>query len=456
METQPILTVGELTARIRGLLETHFSFVGVVGEISNLRRPASGHYYFTLKDQKAQLKGVLFRMQQRYLQELPRDGMEVLCRGRISVYEPRGDYQLIVDTMEPRGAGELRIAFERLKQQLEEEGLFATSLKKKLPLLPDHITVVTSPQGAAVHDFIRVARKRCPAVSIGVFPVSVQGPESVDQIVTALTQINRHQATDIIVLCRGGGSLEDLWSFNDEKTIRAIHASEIPVVSAVGHEVDHTLADLAADLRAPTPSAAAELLVPEAGILQRRLEEIRQRLATLLISRIRGYHESIAMQHRILGKMQQPLAHFLLRLDYAATGLETGMRAKLASAGRQMEAQEVRIRTANPLTVLHRDHRQVENLSHRLARAIKTSLADRWSSFRRATALLEAVSPLSTLARGYAVVRGPLPNKGIITDEAQVRPGDQVEVTLHQGRLLCEVCARHGDEQKIKNHTSQE
>ncbi len=437
MNNQRILTVGELSSRIRALLETHFSFVCVVGEISNFRRPSSGHWYFTLKDRQAALKAVLFRMQQRYVRKMPVDGMEVICRGRISLYEPRGDYQIIVDTIEPRGAGELQLALEQLKAKLAAEGIFAESLKKKPPLLPQHITVVTSPQGAAIHDFIRIARSRSRAVTIAVYPVAVQGPGSADEIAAAIGRINREVSTDIIVLCRGGGSLEDLWSFNEEQTIRAIHASKIPVVSAIGHEIDHTLADLAADLRAPTPSGAAEMLIPEGEALRMRILQLRERLASLLRLRLQAHGERIGMHKRMLGRMQQPLSHFFLRLDYAVTALENALNTRIGSGTRRLETLETRLRAANPLSQLRQEEQELANLRHRIIQAMTTELEKRRTRFHHAAQLLDAVSPLSILSRGYAVVMGPLPQKKVIRDESQLRPGDRIEVLLQRGRLHC-------------------
>lgn len=247
MNTKRIFSVSELTSSIKSMLEGRFPFISVAGEISNLRRPASGHLYFTLKDDRAQIKTVLFKTQQRYLEKTPRDGQMVVCQGRLTVYEPRGDYQLIVDAMDFHGAGALQLAFEQLKKKLAAEGLFDQEDKKPLPALPRHITLVTSPTGAAVHDFIRIAQSRYPQIRIAVFPVAVQGDAAAGEIQEAILEINNQMHTDIIVLCRGGGSIEDLWAFNDEQLAREIRYSNIPVVSAVGHEIDFTIADFAAD-----------------------------------------------------------------------------------------------------------------------------------------------------------------------------------------------------------------
>ena len=277
MSNSRIFTVSEINDSIRGILEVQFPFVSVAGEISNLRQPLSGHCYFTLKDERTQIRAVLFKMQQRYLSSKPADGQMVICHGRISVYEARGEYQLIVDTIDLHGTGIMQLEFEKLKHKLAAEGLFDQDVKTQLPFLPEHITLVTSPKGAAVHDFIRIAQARCPTTKIAVFPVSVQGNQAAGEISRAITAINNHLSTDIIVLCRGGGSLEDLWTFNEEKVARAIAGSTIPIVSAIGHEIDYTIADFVADLRAPTPSGAAEMLLPETQALKSQINELQNR-----------------------------------------------------------------------------------------------------------------------------------------------------------------------------------
>ncbi|MBN2106659.1 MAG: exodeoxyribonuclease VII large subunit, partial [Deltaproteobacteria bacterium] len=257
-----IFTVAELTRHIRDTLESAYPDVWVEGEISNLRIPSSGHCYFTLKDEAAQLRVVMFRMQARLLRFTAEDGLKVICRGRINVYEQRGEYQLVADMLEPRGVGSLQLAFEQLKNRLAGEGLFAEERKKPLPFLPARIAVITSPTGAAVRDIIRIIHRRFPSVAILVVPVRVQGDEAPEEIARAIETVNQRGLGDVIIVGRGGGSLEDLWAFNTETVARAIAASALPVISAVGHETDTTIADFAADLRAPTPSAAAELVVP--------------------------------------------------------------------------------------------------------------------------------------------------------------------------------------------------
>ncbi|MBW2328629.1 MAG: exodeoxyribonuclease VII large subunit, partial [Deltaproteobacteria bacterium] len=352
MNNQKTFSVSELTTAIKSMLEGRFPFINVVGEISNLRQPGSGHLYFTLKDDRAQIKTVLFKMQQRYLEKQPCDGQMVVCRGRISVYEPRGDYQLIVDALDFHGAGALQLAFEQLKTKLAVEGLFDQADKKKLPPLPRHITLVTSPTGAAVHDFIRIARRRYPQVRISIYPVAVQGDTAAGEIREAIVAINSQVDTDIIVLCRGGGSIEDLWAFNNEQLARTIHDSTIPVVSAVGHEIDFTIADLAADLRAPTPSAAAEMLLPDSSILGDRIAELARRLRHSMQSRLDRYQDQLALYRQQLGGATQPLDTLMLRLDHLAGNMEHAMQDLLTTRQVRLNELESRLQQNNPLQVL--------------------------------------------------------------------------------------------------------
>jgi exodeoxyribonuclease VII large subunit len=397
--SQHLFSVAELAAAARSVLEGCFAFVSVAGEISGLRQPVSGHLYFTLKDEDAQLKAVLFRMQRRFLERQPKDGDQVICRGRLSVYEQRGDCQLIVDGLDFQGAGSQHLAFERLKRRLAEEGLFDEAKKKPLPPFPAHITLVTSPSGAAAHDFIRVASGRRPQTRISVYPASVQGDKAPAELREALAEINRLAAlgrmnTDIIVLCRGGGSFEDLAAFNDERLARAIRQSALPVVSAVGHEIDVTIADLAADLRAPTPSAAAEMLLPDKAALADQAAALARRL-------------------------------------------RQAMTALLAEKQARLERLEHRLRQQSPAQALAVQEQKLAGLERRLTQAMDRLISGKEQSLARAAGLLDAVSPLATLARGYAVARKS--NGTLITAAAQAELGEEIEILLRQGRLRCAV-----------------
>ncbi len=439
MDDRRILTVSELNSSIRSLLENRFPFISVAGEISNLHRPYSGHFYFTLKDESAQIKAVLFKMQQRYLAEVPKDGKHVVCRGRISVYEPRGDYQLIVDTIDFHGAGALQQAFELLKRTLAAEGLFDEHLKRSLPRLPRHITLVTSPRGAAVHDFIRVATRRYPSIQLAIYPVAVQGEQAATEMIQALDDINAGLATDIIVLCRGGGSMEDLWAYNDEQLARAIRKSTLPVVSAVGHEIDFTIADFAADLRAPTPSGAAELLVPEHATLQRNVDLCRTRLRRIMQQRIEQYRQRLLLARQQLETMPHPLDKLLLRVDQMSLSLELSIKTLLAGKRQSLDGTASRLQQYNPAHRLALNSQRLNGLHRRLRHAVNQLVQTRQEQFGRATGVLHAVSPLATLARGYAIVRKTGARKKIVTSESQVAIGETVEVVLHHGELQCRV-----------------
>lgn len=439
MDGSRIFTVTEINASIRGILESRFPFVSVAGEISNLRQPFSGHLYFTLKDEQSQIKAVLFKIQQRYVSDTLVDGQSVVCRGRISVYEPRGDYQLIVDAVDFHGAGALQLEFDKLKKRLAAEGLFDQSRKKTIPPFPRHVILITSPKGAAVHDFIRVARRRSPAVQISVFPVAVQGSQAAGEIVDGLAAVNRHFTGCVIVLCRGGGSLEDLWTFNEEKVARAIAASEMPVVSAVGHETDFTIADFAADLRAPTPSAAAELILPDSGVLKSRVNQLRMRLLRKMTARLDIAEHRVAINVHRLGIVQRQFDRQALQLDHAAAYLERGFKTALAHYLNALNMSEQKLRLYSPVAQLQLQNQQLTNLTRRLLVAEKSVIGACGDSLTRAAGLLDAVSPLSTLARGYSIVREGVAGGKVITDYRQVRKGDRIGVVLHKGFLACTI-----------------
>jgi len=446
-DRKKIYRVSELTRSVKAMLEGRFSCISVAGEISGLRRPASGHMYFTLKDDQARIKTVLFRTQRRYLERRPREGDMVVCLGRLSVYEPRGDYQLIVDALDFHGEGAMRLAFERLKTRLAAEGLFDQEAKKPLPPLPDHLILVTSPGGAAVHDFIRIAHKRYPPVRISVYPAAVQGEHAAGELRRAVVDINRHHAAgrlmaDGIVLCRGGGSVEDLEAFNDEELAREIRGSDIPVVSAVGHEIDFTIADLAADLRAPTPSGAAEMLLPDHAALADHVDGTARRLRHAMRAKLDRYQERTAMHRQRLTGALHPVDTLTLRLDHLAGNMEHAMRTDLADRKSRLDSLRHRLRQNNPSLVLALHQHRTEEMRRRLRRIGDRLIRGKEQELARAAGLLEAVSPLATLARGYAVARKRSEVSGrqvVITGTEQVRAGETIEVLLRRGRLECAV-----------------
>jgi len=439
MSSTRIFTVSELNASIRGLLEVQFPFVSVAGEISNLRQPMSGHCYFTLKDDQSQIRAVLFKMQQRYLPTEPADGRMAICRGRISVYEPRGEYQLIVDTVDFHGTGIMQLEFERLKQKLAAEGLFDRETKKPLPFFPEHVTLVTSPRGAAVHDFIRVARTRCPQVKIAVYPVSVQGDTAAAEMVKALADINEKLPTDVIVLCRGGGSVEDLHAFNEEKLARAIHGSTAPVVSAVGHEIDFTIADFAADLRAPTPSGAAEIILPDTATTRLQVQQIKLRQERFIELLLERSGQRVATCRQRLAVLRHPLDHLAMKLDHAELNLHRSLRSMLLANRNRLGDAAQRLSMHDPATRLHVLEQKLAGLRLRLFLAARSCLKSRGDSLAGAAALLDAVSPLATLARGYAIARTAPPGRNVITDAGQVKTGEKILVTLYRGSLECRI-----------------
>ena len=432
-----IQTVAELTRSIRGLLETSYSMVTVTGEISNLRRPASGHLYFTLKDADAQLRAVLFRAQQRYLACTPADGLEVLCRGRISVYEPRGEYQLIIDFMDGKGAGLLRIAFDRLKAKLEAEGLFAPERKRPLPFLPRRIALVTSPQGAAVRDFLTQAAQRCPATSISIMPVRVQGDGAAAEIAQAIAELNRLRRWDIIILCRGGGSLEDLWAFNEEELARAVAASEIPVVSAVGHEVDFTITDFVADLRAPTPTAAAQMIFPEQEALINAINEFDRRLAAALNRHLLDARRQLLSAQRLLGDPSRLLAQHNLRLDHFQAELGHALRYRLHRHRERLGHCQAILQQRDPRRELAGQRSRLQAGVIRLNFLINKIMTEKHSRLSRNAAILDAVSPLAVLGRGYAIPRRA--EGTVLRSTRQARINDEISLTLHDGSLECTV-----------------
>ena len=442
LPTPRILTVTELTRSIRGILETELPFVTVSGEISNLRKPYSGHMYFTLKDDSSQLKAVLFKQQQKYLRKLPEDGQQVICRGRISVYEPRGEYQLIIDYLERLGVGELQIAFENLKQKLADEGLFDRVQKKEIPDFPSRIALVTSPKGAALFDFLKVALHRFPSQPIEIFPVRVQGKEAAPEICGALETLNQLKRSDIIVLCRGGGSIEDLWPFNEESVARSIHASDIPVVSAIGHEIDFTIADFVADLRTPTPTAAAEAVVPSRQILSEHVRRLKLLLARTVSQTIQDKRHRVTMQQSRLGDPRSLITHNLLHLDNIYSSLVHNYRKCLYGLTIQLGYLSGKLHKLSPVQQLTYKQKWTRELGRRLQNVMLQNLDRKRNQLTAATTILDAISPLGVLGRGYAVVRsGPKekPPGELIRSIKQVDVGKNLEIILQEGKLDCEV-----------------
>jgi exodeoxyribonuclease VII large subunit len=437
-----IFTVSQISRSIRNLLEGEFRFVRVCGEISNLSRPFSGHSYFTLKDEGAQLRAVLFKGQQRFLATEICDGQQVICHGRISVYEPRGDYQLIVDTVDFQGSGLLQKQFEELKRRLAAEGLFDEKRKKIIPPFPRKITLITSPSGAAVHDFLKIWRNRGWKATIQIFPVRVQGAGAAEEIARAITRVNKKLDTELIVLCRGGGSLEDLWAFNEERVARAIAGSVLPIVTGIGHEVDFTIADFCADLRAPTPTGAAEQIIPDLSLLQKEILFSQKQLVTLLLKKIDSYSRQVSQNRRLLGDLGMILSHFTQRIDHTTSSLTGSMERLLQQRNLTLERIMARIQRQSPSNRITLQSQRLRHATDKLMQRLQALLQQKNAIFSTQAALLESVSPLATLARGYAIVKRKKIEKNqkeIITRSDQTHPGEQIEILLHSGRLECEI-----------------
>jgi exodeoxyribonuclease VII large subunit len=434
-----IFTVSDLTARIRELLFKNFTDIIVQGEISNCRLASSGHIYCTLKDERAQVRCVFFKQQQRGMKFHPEDGLQVMVRGSISVYEARGEYQIYVESLEPVGRGALQLAFEQLKKCLEVEGLFDAAKKKPLPLLPSRIGLVTSSAGAAVRDVVRILKRRFPNVHLTLYPVRVQGAEAAGEIVEALRFFSRKRVVDVILLVRGGGSLEDLWSFNEESVARAIAASVIPVISGVGHETDFTIADFVADVRASTPSAAAELVVQTRREFDKHVADLQEALGSLIRYRLLEYSRRV---HELAGRrgFRRPvdlLRQRRQRADELTARVGSGLRARLDFSRRRFAAAHLRIRSFDFRAKMSALRLRLQTRGHDLRAQADRLLRLKRQHLERLSLQLQERSPLKVLERGYAIATDAEGN--VLRDASQVAVGDSVSVRLHRGRLNTEV-----------------
>jgi exodeoxyribonuclease VII large subunit len=436
MQTErTIYSVSELNLTIRTLLESEFPLLWVEGEISNFSQPASGHMYFTLKDSNAQVRCAMFKNRGMYLRFKPANGMQVLIRAKVGLYEARGEFQLVAEHMEEAGAGALQRAFNELKAKLSAQGLFDAARKKELPTLPAKIGVITSPTGAAIRDVLSVLRRRFPAIPVLVYPVPVQGEGSAQKIAAAIKLASQRKECDVILLVRGGGSLEDLWSFNEEIVARAIVACDIPIVCGVGHETDVTIADFAADMRAPTPSAAAELVSPDQSRYLQTFSRHEQRLQQLMRSKLQQlaqqldwlkqslerYHpiNRIAEQtfelHELIKRLKQSWQYFFTRQQY------------------QLERLTSRLHGTSPIHAIKQNQQHLAALQHRLLQSLPQQLTKKRQQLASLSRTLHAVSPLQTLGRGYAIASDQHGNT--LTNSQQVKVGDEVHIRLHRGRV---------------------
>ncbi len=443
-----IFTVSKLTREIKTLVEEHFTLVWITGEISNLSLPASGHAYFSLKDPNAVISGVMFRNQLRRLRFNPENGMKIIGMGRLSLYEPRGSYQLIFEHMEPSGAGALQAAFEQLKHKLALEGLFEADRKQRLPFLPGKITIITSPTGAVIQDIINVSRRRFSNIPLEIVPVRVQGDGADLEIAAAIALVNQRADSDLIIVARGGGSLEDLAAFNSETVARALFNSAIPVISAVGHETDFTIADFVADVRAPTPSAAAELALPEKSALFSRLTELKAFLVRAMGQRQSGVRERLLELTARLRDPKRSVDDLRFKLEDLESRM-AGLVQKKTAAGRERLDWFTHALLANSPQRMVTKEREAVNAHSTLVVTAMTATLERYrGQINELTARLEALSPMGVLDRGYSITR-TLPEKTILMDSTGIEIDRSVEVILARGRLYCQVKEINGKEKNV-------
>ena len=437
-QSPTVYTVSELTRCIKTILEQEFPLVWLSGEISNLRTPVSGHHYFTLKDQQAQINAVIFKGPAKRLKYRIENGLSVVGLGRLSVYEPRGTYQILFEHLEPKGIGALQLAFDQLKKRLEEEGLFAAHHKKKLPALPRKIHIITSPTGAVVHDTIQIIQRRFPNMPIVVIPTRVQGDTAENDIIAAIDVLNRQPDAEIGILARGGGSLEDLQPFNSERLARAIFHSMVPIVSAVGHETDFTIADFVADLRAPTPSAAAEITVPEKHRLHHQIQEMTSRLARQIGSDITHHRSELDRLSRRLRDPKRQVQELRLKLDHNNQQLLRRFRYRVENKRMALDHVTTRLYRIPIQGKLLYYRQKLEQIDSNLKKIIGIQIIKKQAQKQTLTLQLAALNPQNVLRRGYSIVRS-LPEKQVVKTSKSVTINQHVEIQLSAGTLLCRV-----------------
>jgi len=438
--SEHIFSVSQLNREAKRLLANHFLNVQVKGEISNLSLPSSGHYYFTLKDAQAQIRCAMFKGQQQRLRFKPANGNLVVATAQVSLYEPRGDYQLVVEQLEEAGDGALRLAYERLKQKLLLEGLFEQNRKKPLPQLPTQIGVITSASGAAIHDILSVLKRRFPAIPVLIYPVAVQGESAKFEISAALAAANKQALVDVIILARGGGSLEDLWAFNEEIVARAVAASGIPVISAVGHEVDFSIADFVADLRAPTPSAAAECAVPDQSAWLNRFLAIERQLTRQMQDKLQQQQLHLTWLNKAL-QTQHPgekLQRNAQRLDELEQRLNRATQAGLELRSQRLALNTQRLHGQQPLASIHSYRQQLNYLQQRLSRSMHMKMTTLKNRQHATAQTLHAISPLATLERGYAIVQRH-DSSQLVKSVKQLAKLELFDIRMADGRIVSRV-----------------
>jgi exodeoxyribonuclease VII large subunit len=451
IETQSepqVFSVSEINQAIRGMLESNYNLVWLKGEISNFKPHSSGHFYFSLKDQKAQINAVMFRQHNSRLGFKPQDGMEVLVRGKITVYEPRGTYQIFCELMDPVGLGALQMAYEQLKRKLENEGLFDLKRKRPLPSFPTKVVIVTSPTGAAIKDMLNVLGRRFRALDITLIPVSVQGEKAPREIIDGIELANKIGGYDVMIVGRGGGSIEDLWAFNNENVCRAIAASQIPIVSAVGHEIDFTLADFVADLRAPTPSAAAELIVKNVADLCQALEEDRKRLLNLTVQGLRRRREMLSHIEARVVDPQRRIQDAVIRCDELVERLTQSSQRK--ADGLRMKIDLLRERLGTPRDRINRIRQQLDLANVQLQSSNSRIIELKWSQLQYLNGKMDSLSPLKVVERGFALVTA---DGKIVRDHKQIKVGDELSLKFARGeaKAIVKSLREDGIESEMEN-----
>ena len=430
------LSISQLNLDAQGLLESSFPLIWLQGELSNLSRPASGHWYFSLKDTRAQINGAMFRNRNRLLDFAPQNGQQVLVRAKVTLYVPRGNFQIVVEHMEPAGQGALKAQFDALKAQLQSEGLFAQDRKQALPAWPSQIGVITSPSGAAIRDILQVLQRRCPSIPVVIYPAAVQGADAPAQLRQALGLAVTRNECDVLIIGRGGGSLEDLWAFNDEALTRAVAECPIPIVSAVGHEVDTGLTDFAADLRAPTPSAAAELVSPDLSVVSQRLAGLHRRLRWVMAQQLRTPQERLRHLSQRLRSPRQHLEQSSQRLDELHNRLQRQMQHRLTLLQGRLQPSQQRLARLSPERLLLDRQQQLAALNKRLPQPIQRQIQQQQVQLAGLSKRLQTASPLETLARGYSIT---FKGDDAVRSVSQLQPGDTLTTRLVDGEVTARV-----------------
>lgn len=432
-----IYTISRLNREVRTVLEGSFPLLWIDAEISNLSRPASGHLYFSLKDEAAQVRAAMFRNKNMYLPFKPENGMQVLVRARVGLYENRGDFQIIVEHMEAAGDGALRRAFEQLKQRLNKEGLFDTVKKQAIPSPPKQVGVITSPSGAAIRDVLSTLKRRFPALPVAIYPVAVQGAAAANEIASAIETANTRQECDVLLLVRGGGSLEDLWSFNEEVVARAIAKSNIPIVSGIGHEVDFTIADFVADYRAPTPTGAAEYISPDQHAWKVQLQKLQQRFVYIQNSQLKLRQQHLRTLRSRIQHPGQRLQAMSQRLDELFTRQQQSIQQQVAINLQLLQHLTSRLLYAQPSKRLMASRDKTSSLWKRLVASHEHQQKQFQQQLHALGRTMDAVSPLATLSRGYAIVQTE--QGDVVRNARQVNAGQKITSRLHQGRIVSRV-----------------